>query len=349
MADLRNTIAHILEHEQHLADANEATLQQYVVLPILRALGWDDTNLASMEILPEYKVESRRADYALHIQREQNPVVLIECKRWNQAIERNEEQICFYAYSGNVPLAIITNGKLWRFYLSRWEASSLSDRIFCETDIGNREDAIANLDKYLLKSNVVSGEAELNAEIALEEEADASEPSSINPDSDFTDSIIDDQPEGGQTRVASEISGEWTGERVRNLVSEEMRDFHEANFSAGRCNVFYRRVAEIQNLIQAEGWELKTKFTEKSCRFWLTNKGVTQVKSVFGIHLQYNPLTLNVRIMKRDAEELKRQCGCKFYSVSKNKNADYVYYYVPDDITELRPVLAFAYNKHRGN
>ena len=35
MTDLRNTIAHVLEHEQHLADANEATIQQYVVLPIL--------------------------------------------------------------------------------------------------------------------------------------------------------------------------------------------------------------------------------------------------------------------------------------------------------------------------
>ena len=43
---LSNTIAHILEHKQHLAEANEATTQQYVVLPILRALGWDDANLA---------------------------------------------------------------------------------------------------------------------------------------------------------------------------------------------------------------------------------------------------------------------------------------------------------------
>jgi len=172
MNDLRNTIAHVLEHEQHLADTNEATIQQYVVLPILRALGWDDTNLGSMEILPEYKVESRRADYALHIQREQNPMVLIECKRWNQAIGRNEEQICFYAYSGNVPLAIITNGKLWRFYLSRWEASSLSGRIFCEIDIEDREVAVSDLEKYLLKSNVASGEAELNAEIALKEKVD---------------------------------------------------------------------------------------------------------------------------------------------------------------------------------
>ena len=55
----------------------------------------------------------------------------------------------------------------------------MSDRIFCETDIEDREAAISDLEKYLLKSNVASGEAELNAEIALEEreKADKSEPS----------------------------------------------------------------------------------------------------------------------------------------------------------------------------
>ena len=56
--DLRNALVHILEHEQQLAHANEATTQQYVVLPILRVLGWEDANLASMEILPEYPVGS---------------------------------------------------------------------------------------------------------------------------------------------------------------------------------------------------------------------------------------------------------------------------------------------------
>ena len=56
MNDLSNTIAHILEHERHLAEANEPTTQQYVILPILRALGWDDANLALMEVLPEYRL-----------------------------------------------------------------------------------------------------------------------------------------------------------------------------------------------------------------------------------------------------------------------------------------------------
>ena len=349
MNNLRNTIAHILEHKQHLAEANEATIQQYVVLPILRALGWDDVNLASMEILPEYKVESRRADYALHIKREESPAVLVECKRWGQPIGKNEEQICFYAYSGNIPLAIITNGKLWRFYLSRWEASSLSDRIFCETDIENREDIISNLEKYLLKSNVASGEAEVDAEIALEEKADTSKFRPIDSKIEDVSNVIDNQPATKQSVAPSKFSGEWTVERIRNLVSEEIRDYHEANFSEERCNVFYRTVAKTQNLIKTEDWQLKPRFYEKSCRFWLTDKGVTQVKSVFGIHLQYNPFTLHVRLIKKDAEELKRQCRCEFYSVSKDKSADYIYYAIPDDITELLPVLKFAYNKHSGN
>lgn len=287
MTDLKNTIAHILEHKQHLAEANEATIQQYVVLPILRALGWNDTNLASMEIIPEYKVESRRADYALHIKQDQNPVVLIECKRWSQPIGKNEEQICFYAYSGNVPLAIITNGKRWRFYLSRWEASSLSDRIFCETDIENRETAISDLEKYLLKSNVASGEAELNAEIALEEKGKtipseiSPPPPNPNPAADVPDNPSEKRP----VTFLPESDVEWTIDMVRNSLSQELIDFFKKRYTEENLKLFYGGVADIQNLINKKGWGLNPpKFSQMLCGFWLTDKGVIEkIKRIFGI------------------------------------------------------------------
>ena len=338
MADLRSTIAHILEHKHLLVEANESTLQQYVVLPILRALEWDDANLASMEVFPEYPVKGGQVDYALKVGQE--PALFIECKRWNESLDKHEDQVVTYAVKAGMPIVGLTNGKIWRFYFSWIEKTSVRDRIFCETDIENREHAVSDLEKYLLKSNVASGEAELNAEIALEERADTSKPRPIESKIEDVSNVIDSQPATKQSVAPSEFSGE---------LSDEIRDYHEANFSEDRCNVFYRTVAETQNLIKTEDWRLKPKFYEKSCRFWLTDKGVTGVKSVFGILLQDNPVTLYVKIMKRDVEELKRQCGCEFYTVEKNKSFDYIYYYIPDDITELRPVLEFAYKKHSGS
>lgn len=369
MNDLRNTIAHILEHRQYLAKANEATIQQYVVLPILRALGWDDANLASMEVLPEYKVESKRADYTLQVKREQKPIVVIECKRWSQSIEKYEGQICFYAYSRDIPLAIITNGKLWRFYLSGWKASSLSDRIFCETDIEDRESAISNLEKYLLKSNVASDEAELNAEISLEERQKTAPFKSEPVDSkiDLTNDIVDKESATKRTAVSTESNGKWTIDRVKASLSDEVRKSHEANFSEDRRDIFYRRVAETQNIIETEDWRLKPpKLNKESCAFFLMDKSVTRIRRAFGILLHTylpsgRPVDRNGKrisdlsissnlprifaaITKEEAGQLECEHGCNFFAVDRYL----IYYNIPENVSELLPVLEFAYKKHSG-
>ncbi len=346
MADLRNTIAHILEHEQRLENANEATTQQYVVLPILRALGWNDANLVSMEILPEWTIESRRADYALRLPKEENLVGLIECKRWDQTIGKDGEQIYCYACIGNVPLAIITNGKLWQFYLSRWEGSSLSDRIFCETNIENREEAISDLEKYLLKSNVASGAAELEAEIALEERQQPASYESKPVDSkiDLTPGLLDRTSATKQPQVSANPSQEWTMEQIRNSVPKEVRGYQE-KYCEKRQQLFYRAVADVLNLIKEE-WELELKFRKSYCGFFLENhRRATRISRIFGITFTVQP-RLFVRIMKEEAEKLERQYGCEFCPVDKPE-VDYIDYDIPDNITILRPVLEFAYKKHR--
>lgn len=163
MIDLRNTIAHIFEYKRHLAGANEATTQQYVVLPILRALGWSDANLASMEILPEYRSENRAVDYALKVG--QGAILFIECKKWNEPLlEGHEAQIVNYASNSNVSIAVLTNGKIWRFYLSNKEGVPVSERNFCNIHNENIDATVANLKKYLLKRNVLSGYAMQEAE-----------------------------------------------------------------------------------------------------------------------------------------------------------------------------------------
>ena len=365
MADLRNTIAHILEHKQYLVEANEATIQQYVVLPILRALGWDDANLASMEVLPEYAVKGGKVDYALKLG--QKLALFIECKRWSEPLERHEDQIVKYAFEAGVRIAGLTNGKIWKFYFSWIEGSPVSERIFCEIDVEDRVNAISDLEKYLLKYNVVSGRAEDDAQIALKEKAEAKNP--FNPSPNAISNITDDQLAEKDTNVSPKPDGKWTIARVRNSLSKELRDDHE-RYSKERRELFYRGIADVLNLIKEE-WRLYPKFRKVLCGFFLENKGVMGIKRIFGIilpvHLPHGssvdrngkviggslkstPPRLFVRITEEEAKQLERQCdGCKFCGVEKDKSVDYVYYDIPDNMSDLFPVLKFAYNKHRGS
>ena len=58
--------------------ANEAQVKQAVILPILRELGWDDTN--PLEFIPEYPVDRQDSrgsvDYALVSEDHAHPMVL---------------------------------------------------------------------------------------------------------------------------------------------------------------------------------------------------------------------------------------------------------------------------------
>ena len=212
----------------------------------------------------------------------------------------------------------------------------MSDRIFCETDIENREDAISNLEKYLLKSNVVSGEAELNAEIALEDkqETDSSISTPICPKTGPANNTIDSEPISPETTV----SGEWTIDRIKNSLSEEIKRHHEAHFSEDRRNIFYRRVAETQNLIQAKGWILDVKFTKRYCGF--KNKK----RLVFGVRNTFSPPRFFAKITEEEAGSLSNQYECRYDSGLQS-----AFYTIPENVSELLPVLEFAYKKHSGN
>ena len=108
------------------------------------------------------------------------------------------------------------------------------------------------------------------------------------------------------------------------------------------------------------------KISKVPCSFFLKDKGVTRIRRVFGlilaVHLPHGssvdregkvigsslkstPPRLFVRIMEEEAKQLEREhSGCEFCAVSKN----FIYYYIPENILDLLPVLEFAYNKHRG-
>ncbi len=154
---------------------DEAATKQYIVIPILRSLDWHDSNLYTLEIYPEKvvnKAKNERVDYAL--QQGQTSLVFIECKRWGERIEIFQDQICRYAFQVGVEIAVITNGKIWDFYLPDHTSTSdrrvipWEDRIFCSIDLEVQQEAVTDFQKYLSKSNVEQGKAKANAREAFQ-------------------------------------------------------------------------------------------------------------------------------------------------------------------------------------
>lgn len=281
------------------------------------------------------------------------------------ALERNKEGIKLLPFSGRKS-KIHRRGEELKDEIEEIRSFQLKQPIekIWEEILGALD---IDLEKYLLKSNVASGEAEVDAETVLEEEETSSyEASSIDSEVNNPNDIDDKQSVTKQPVIPSKFSGKWTMEEVRNSLSEEVRDYQK-KYPEKRRNIFYRRIAEIQNLIEAEDWRLKPpKFNKENCSFWLTDKGITRVKRVFGILLdtflphanlvdrngekipdlsiKSNPPRIFAPITEEEAKQLEHQHGCEFWGITERN----IYYNIPDDITELRPVLEFAYNKHRG-
>ena len=145
---------------------NEAQVKQSVIVPILRALDWDDSDPA--EFVPEFSVDSGWVDYAL-LRSGGGPLVFIEAKGLGGVDIKGEEQVFRYAVNRGVPFLILTDGNLWDFYLSM-AAGEPPDRQFYRVELTNEEripEYVESLEMYLHKSRVVSEDARVDAEQRL--------------------------------------------------------------------------------------------------------------------------------------------------------------------------------------
>ncbi|MDX9896506.1 MAG: hypothetical protein RBS34_13750 [Desulfofustis sp.] len=135
---------------------SEAAVSQGILLPALHALGWPvfDTSI----VIPEFSVEGRRVDYAL-CHPENRPSVFIEVKKVGLS-EGADRQLFEYAFHLGVPMAILTDGQEWSFYLPG-EQGRYDERRVYKLDLLERDitEAKTRLDRYLSYSNVCSGAA----------------------------------------------------------------------------------------------------------------------------------------------------------------------------------------------
>ena len=135
----------------------EEQIKLVVILPVLRALGWDDRNPDAFE--PEYRVPNGWVDYALLVR--SRPLVFVEAKRLGAMDEDARSQLFGYATNQGIPLLVLTDGEHWEFYLSMEEGKP-EDRKFYDFKLYRREDLTECADflvRHLGRDGVASREA----------------------------------------------------------------------------------------------------------------------------------------------------------------------------------------------
>lgn len=135
---------------------NEQSVSQGIVIRFLHDLGWNI--FSAQHVCPEYKVETRRVDFAL-LKPSGKPIVFIEVKQAGNT-DGADRQLFEYAFIEGVPIAVLTDGKSWSFYLPA-EQGSYEDRRVYKLDLLERStDEIASkLVRYLDRERVLSNNA----------------------------------------------------------------------------------------------------------------------------------------------------------------------------------------------
>ena len=137
---------------------SEASISDGVVRRLIADLGWPpyDTRV----VFPQYLIGNRKVDFALCHPRDK-PVVLLEVKNVGQAGERGELQLFEYCFHQGVPIAVLTDGRIWRLFYPAGEGS-YADRLFCEMDLvnGSAAEIADGFIRYLAYSAIDSGDAQ---------------------------------------------------------------------------------------------------------------------------------------------------------------------------------------------
>lgn len=158
---LDDTISQVQENLRKGLFPSEAAVSTGAVLPMLNALGWQVFNPSV--VTPEYTVEGRRVDFALCRSNGQ-PVIFLEVKRVGVA-DSGERQLFEYAFHRGVPLAVLTDGQEWNFYLPAGEGDYQDRRVY-KLDLLERDlyECSYRLSRYLAHEDVSSGVAFENAQ-----------------------------------------------------------------------------------------------------------------------------------------------------------------------------------------
>lgn len=127
----------------------EATKTAFI-MPFIQLLGYDVFN--PLEVLPEMTCDigtkkGEKIDYC--ILKEDNPIMLIECKTWSANLSLHDNQLLRYFHVSKAKFGVLTNGIEYRFYTDLEHPNRMDETPFLVVNLLDIKDAqIEELKKF---------------------------------------------------------------------------------------------------------------------------------------------------------------------------------------------------------
>lgn len=167
--DFKDSIRQLAERIDSLKKnlPTEEATKNALIMPFINALGYDVFN--PLEVLPEMCCDigtkkGEKIDYA--ILKDGEPVMLIECKHWEQDLNLHDNQLLRYFNVSKAKFGVLTNGIIYRFYTDLAEPNKMDKKPFLEVNMLDLKDTqIEELKKfhksYFNVSDILSSASEL--------------------------------------------------------------------------------------------------------------------------------------------------------------------------------------------
>ncbi len=160
MINLQNHILDIQHGIKSNRFSNKASISQGIVLRLLQALSWPTYDIQI--VFPNFIDSGKRVDYAL-CNPQTKPTLFIALIQ-NDQQESKKKQLIEFAFDVDVPMAILTDGQVWRFFLTT-NKNHYQERHFHKLDMLEHsvDEIVQYLQRYLAYDAVCSGKALENA------------------------------------------------------------------------------------------------------------------------------------------------------------------------------------------
>lgn len=128
----------------------EEATKNALIMPFISALGYDVFN--PLEVLPEMHCDigtkkGEKIDYA--ILRDGEPIILIECKHWEQNLSLHDNQLLRYFHVSKAKFGILTNGIVYKFYTDLEVPNKMDEKPFLEVNMLDlKEEQFDELKKF---------------------------------------------------------------------------------------------------------------------------------------------------------------------------------------------------------